>query len=99
MTNWDDNQKTWSRREVLTHTAGVTLGAAAISGFASGSEPTQLKGNIQHSIVQWCFQKHWALERTCEVARQLGCKSVELVGPEHWPTLARFGLTCAIAGS
>ena len=26
-----------------------------------------------------------------------GTKSVELVGPEHWPTLKKHGLTCAIA--
>ena len=29
----------------------------------------------------------------------LGLKSVELVGPEHWPMLRELGLTCAIAGS
>src|SRR5439155_18340222 len=29
----------------------------------------------------------------------LGCFSVELVDPKHWPTLKKNGLVCAIAGS
>jgi len=37
------------------------------------------------------------MEKTCQIAKQLGCKSVELVGPGDWPTLRKYGLTCAIA--
>jgi hydroxypyruvate isomerase len=29
----------------------------------------------------------------------MGCKSVELVDPEHWPMLKKHGLECALAGS
>ena len=57
------------------------------------------KGRIRQSIVHWCFQDHWDVERTCQVAKDLGCLSVEIVGPEHWPTLKKHGLTCAIAPS
>jgi hydroxypyruvate isomerase len=39
------------------------------------------------------------VEETCRVAKQLGCKSVELVAPQHFATLQRHGLACAIAGS
>ena len=35
----------------------------------------------------------------CQFARQIGCVSIELIGPESWPTLKEHGLTCAIAGS
>ena len=34
---------------------------------------------------------------TCQVARQLGVTSSNCIGPEHWPTLKKHGLTCAIA--
>jgi hydroxypyruvate isomerase len=34
-----------------------------------------------------------------KAAAGMGVASVELVGPEHWPTLKKYGLTCAIAGS
>jgi sugar phosphate isomerase/epimerase len=59
-----------------------------------------LKGNIKHSVVHWCFNsagEKWSIDRTCEVAKALGCLSVEIVGPEDWPTLRKHGLVCAIA--
>lgn len=59
-----------------------------------------LKGNINHSIVFWCFNAaggHWSIEKTCEVAKQLGVTSIELSDPETWPTIKKHGLTSAIA--
>jgi hydroxypyruvate isomerase len=35
----------------------------------------------------------------CEVARDLGVQSIEVIDVEHWPLLKEFGLTCALAGS
>jgi len=59
-----------------------------------------LKGNVNHSIVFWCFNVaggKWDMDRTCEVAKQLGVRSIELSDPETWPTIRRHGLTSAIA--
>jgi sugar phosphate isomerase/epimerase len=61
---------------------------------------SKLKGNIRHSIVYWCFNsagEMWDIEKTCSVARSLGCESVEVCEPETWPTLKKHGLTCALA--
>ena len=38
------------------------------------------------------------VEETCKHARDLGCKSVELIDSKHWPVLKKYGLTCAISG-
>ena len=57
------------------------------------------KGRIRHSVVHWCFADYWTVEQTCQIARNLGCLSVELVASDHWATLKKYGLTCAIAGS
>ncbi|MBS0204918.1 MAG: TIM barrel protein [Planctomycetes bacterium] len=59
-----------------------------------------VNGRIQQSIVFWCFNvggQEWDIERTCQVANGLGVKSIEICGPETWPTLKKHGLTCAIA--
>jgi len=59
-----------------------------------------LKGNINHSIVYWCFNvagDKWDMERMCEVAKGLGVKSIELSDPDTWPTMAKHGITSAIA--
>jgi hydroxypyruvate isomerase len=85
------------------HTRRRLLAAAAATTLASAraDEPkTKLKGRTNHSVAFWCFNARgdkWSADKTCAVAKELGCKSVELVGPEHWPILQKHGLVCAIA--
>jgi hydroxypyruvate isomerase len=84
----------------------TTVGAvSALSGWSPAAADTtrslpQLRGRIRQSIVFWCFNtagERWSLERTCQVARELGCLSVEIVPPEDWAVLHKYQLTCAIA--
>jgi hydroxypyruvate isomerase len=88
-----------SRRNVLRVMAGS--GAAMIAGGVkmSGQEHAAGTGRIKQSIAYWCVQKYWDIEKTCQVARELSCRSVELVEPKDWPTLKKYGLVCAIANS
>ncbi len=61
-----------------------------------------LKGNINHSVVFWCFNiagDLWDIEKTCVEAKALGCKSIEICGPEEWVTMKKHGLTCALAAN
>ena len=92
---------TFSRRHWLT-AAGSTAVAAAGLGQLSGQEPAaespQLRGNIHHSVVAWCFNP-MDVPTLAQHAVKLGIKSVELVPPEHWPMLKKLGLQCAIASS
>jgi hydroxypyruvate isomerase len=67
---------------------------------AVGTSPVVTKGRIKQSIVPWCWQDSgdkWSFEKVCQVARDLGCLSVELTGPENYPILRKYGLKCAIA--
>ncbi len=98
-----------SRRRVLQKAAGAAaLGATALTGQAlsAGDKPKGEKsaegkivkhGRIKQSIVHWCFAKYWSVEETAKIAKQLGCVSIELIAPEHWPILKKYDLTCAIA--
>jgi hydroxypyruvate isomerase len=89
-----------TRRDLLH---GAAAGAAALAAFpqiASAKEKAVTKGRIKQSIVYWCFNSagdKWDVEKTCQVAKELGCVSVEIVEPEHWGTLKKHGLVCAIA--
>lgn len=74
--------------------AAATLGACAST---QGPRKTASRGRINHSIAHWCFAEYWNLDKMCEVAKALGCKSIELVGPNDFPTLKRHGLVCALA--
>jgi hydroxypyruvate isomerase len=86
-----------SRESIMSTSAAAAAEAKAAE--AKAAEEYQPRGGVNHSIVHWCFQKYWDVEETCRVAKQLGCKSVELVAPQHFATLKRHGLACAIAGS
>lgn len=73
--------------------------AAGSTGRAAEAGPAATRGRIKQSIVQWCFEtsaEKWTVEKSCQVAKELGCASVELVHPKHFPTLKQYGLTCAI---
>jgi len=89
-----------SRRDMLRC---ATAGAAMIGAPAFHSnQPAQgdtRRGRLKQSIVYWCFEKYWDIAKTCRVAQQLGCRSVELIEPKHWPMLKKHGLVCALAGS
>ena len=99
-----------SNRRHFLRAAGVAAGAAFVP-LAAASETRAsddkaddgkavVKGRVKQSIAFWCFNsagEKWDIEKTCQVAKQLGCVSVELVGPEHWGVLKEHGLVCAIA--
>ena len=92
-----------SRRNVLS--AACAAGAATLLPGCLAPEAERQaekpagRGRLKQSLVQWCYQKYWDLEAMCKVAKGLGCQSLELCGPQDWPTLKKHGLTCAIANS
>ena len=93
-----------SRRRVLGHVAGIGAAGAIVSTFVSCAKrekdeqvkTTATKGRIKQSVVYWCYEKYWTIEKTCQIAKQLGCRSVELIEPKYWPMLKELGLVCAL---
>src|SRR4051812_49491007 len=88
-----------SRRTLLKASTGLlALGAAGTGeGALASREQTAVKnGRIKQSIVHWCFEKYWDVPRMIEVAKQLGCVSIELIEPKYFPLLKQAGLECAI---
>ncbi|MBN2270803.1 MAG: TIM barrel protein [Sedimentisphaerales bacterium] len=88
-----------TRRDIM-QMAGLGAATLALGSCASGQKntgPAATKGRINHSVAQWCFAEHWDLDKICHVAKELGLKSVELVGPDAFPTLKKYGLVCAIS--
>ena len=89
---------TWNRRAalkgLLTGTAAV--GTIGLAGAGSSDEkpttmPAALKGNIRHSVCRWCFAD-LPLEQLCAAAKDMGIRGIDLVGPQDWPTLKKYGL-------
>lgn len=90
---------------MLRRSAGLaTLSSLALADVprvsaADAQGPAVRKGRIRQSIAHWCFNsfgEKWTLDQTCQVAKRLGCQSVELLLPSDFPTLKQHGLTCAM---
>jgi len=87
-----------TRREAATvmgGAAGVLLVAGGTKAEAASAE-TALRGRIKHSACKWCYKK-MSLDDLCRHAAEIGMQSIELLGPEEWPTVKKHGLTCAMA--
>ena len=103
-----ETQPGFARRGLLKGaTLGLLSGGLATVGSANAATRNvrkprtkssgATKGRINQSVVSWCFADYWNTEKMCAVAKKLGCKSIELIDPKHWPTLKKHGLTCAIS--
>jgi len=78
----------------------IAAGSAAVVGLPSISKafsllPPELKGNINHSACRWCYQDI-PLEDLVVAGKQMGLKSIELLGPKDWAVVNKHGLTCAM---
>jgi hydroxypyruvate isomerase len=90
-----------SRRNALKASAAlVTATAAGLhSRLATAEEAAgAFKGSIHHSVCKWCYP-NITLEDLCKVAKELGLSSIELLQPSDFPTLKRYGLTCAMVSN
>jgi hydroxypyruvate isomerase len=56
-------------------------------------------GKIKQAITYWCLNVdwNWSIDQVCSTAKDLGCHGVELVSPEMWPVLKKYGLQCVMA--
>lgn len=95
------NNSSSSRRSALKKIAGTTavaIAGASLANRVSAAEAAleqNLKGKVNHSVCRWCYESI-PLEDLCKAAKNIGIESIELVGPEEWPLLKKYGLTSAL---
>ncbi len=88
-----------TRRRVLkTLLAGAAAVSAAPNLLMAETSPaatkdlfTVRKGNIRHSVCQWCYGS-MSVEDLCKAVVPMGIVAIDLVGPKDWPTLQKYGL-------
>ena len=96
-----NDQTTPSRRKAMKKIvsgAALAITGASISHRVSAAEnmmEKETRGKINHSVCRWCYQAI-PLEDLCKAAKEIGISSIELVGPEEWPMLQKYGLTSAL---
>jgi hydroxypyruvate isomerase len=87
-----------NRKQALKSIAAGATGVFALPEMvnAMNALPAELKNNINHSVCQWCYGSI-PLEDLAKAAKEIGLKSIELLGPDQWATVIKHGLTCAMA--
>ncbi len=90
-----------NRRKALKSIAAAaglgTFSSSFADAFAASQKALgpQLNGKINHSVCKWCYSKI-PLETFAQECKKIGLTSIELLGPEEWPVIKKYGLTCAL---
>jgi hydroxypyruvate isomerase len=96
-----------TRRALLKGAVGAAvIGLASPGSLKSfdhrtspGKFPFVREGRINQSITYWCFEEYWNVEEMCKVAKQMGCKALDLIEPEDWHILKKYELVCSLTSS
>jgi hydroxypyruvate isomerase len=74
--------------------AAETAPASAAMSASPSPRPEPVEG-FRQSVCKWCY-RDIQLDPFVAAAKEMGLESVELLDPEHFPTLKKYGLTCAM---
>ena len=66
----------------------LTGAAAPLAAAAAAAPPA---GRLKQGVAQWCFGK-MSLDELCRQSARIGIRGIDLVGPEAFPTLKKYGL-------
>ncbi|GAC34570.1 TIM barrel protein [Paraglaciecola polaris] len=69
----------------------VVSGCASTAKEAGKAAMPHYKGNINHSVARWTYGD-LSVEELCQVVKSLGFSAIDLIGPDEWPILKRYGI-------
>jgi hydroxypyruvate isomerase len=75
-----------NRRDLLKASAAAALTPAIVR------PATQSAGRLKQSLARWCYAKI-PIEDLCRTAADLGITGMDLVAPNDWPVLRKYGIT------
>jgi len=87
-----------SRRDALKKMSLTGLALASGTGWiarATNTNPPKWKGNIRHSVCQWCVN-FISLEELAAWISSIGVGAIDLLAPKDWNTLKKYGLECSM---
>jgi hydroxypyruvate isomerase len=87
-----------NRKQAIKTIAASAFGSLALPQISKSMNALapETKGNINHSVCQWCYGDI-PLEKLCEESKAMGIKSIDLLNSTQWPIAQKYGLTCAMA--
>ncbi len=80
------------KRRSFIETSLTGLAGASLLGTLPA---LHLRGRVNHSVCKWCYPDY-SVEELAQAAATMGLGSVELLEPDEWPILEKYGLVCAM---
>src|SRR6266545_426017 len=72
-----------------------TLFALSAAAAAPQAPARAAGGRLKQSVARWCYAKI-PFDDLCREAARIGLKGIDLVGPDDWPTVKKYGLVPAM---
>ncbi|MGB0367640.1 MAG: hydroxypyruvate isomerase family protein, partial [Flavobacteriaceae bacterium] len=85
------NRRDAVKKVALGTSAALTFPLNAVAKGSKVNAVSPLKGNINHSVCQWCYPD-LSLDELCVLANEIGLVGIDLIGPKGWPTLKKHKL-------
>jgi hydroxypyruvate isomerase len=80
-----------TRRDALKASTAAVLIPVGVRAAASA-------GRLKQSLARWCYAKI-GIEDLCRAAADMGITGMDLVAPDDWPVLRKYGITpCMVQG-
>ncbi len=92
------NAEPLSRRTLIAGAAAVAAASAAPAALPAQQEQVIKNGRIRQSVCAWCYSSI-PLDELAAAAKAMGLESVEIIGPAAFPTIQKYGLSCAMTNS
>ena len=71
--------------------SALAAGTAALARPALPA-PTSGGGRLKQGVSLWCYQKWFTLDELCKEAVRIGLKGIDLVSPDQYATVQKYGL-------
>jgi hydroxypyruvate isomerase len=78
-----------NRRKALKSALAVGAATLARPGLAVSAEGG---GRLKQSVCYWTYQKWFSLDELCKEAARIGLKGMDLVRPDEYATVKKYGL-------
>jgi hydroxypyruvate isomerase len=79
------------RRDFVNAFASTGIAAAGIAA-AQDKRASQRNGRIKQAAMRVNFDPKTPFDDMCRTAAELGFRGMDLIGPQDWPTLRKYGL-------
>ncbi len=79
-----------NRRKALK--SAVAAGAAVLGRPALAAPDAAGGGRLKQGVCLWCYEKWFTLDQLCQEAVRIGLKGIDLVTPEQYATVQKYGL-------